>query len=302
MQFDEAEIFCRMMLDIYQKHRGPGSLEEAADHRLLALICEAKGDYKSALEHLVLARNAMATNALNSEVANVDVGIGNIYSSLGRFDEALSSYHEALTVFKSTREDNNPSVASVFIRLADVCSKTGKLKESELFCENALRVYVESEVSVVMSEEIARALVEISSIYEALNKTEAALKLLQKAMKLLGGSPGHFNTVAGIEVQMGVMFNIIGRYDDAQSSFESAILKLRVCGASKSAFFGIVLNQMGLACVRTQRISEATEFFEEALTVLEQEFGPCHLETIGVYSNLAATYDALGRYHSYALI
>ncbi|PKI44965.1 hypothetical protein CRG98_034660 [Punica granatum] len=237
----------------------------------------------------------MATKALDSDIATVDVSIGNIYSLLGRFDQAVLSYRKALTALKSTRGENHPSVASVFIRLADVSSKTRKIRESKFYCENALRVYAESAVSEIMSEEIARGLIEISAIYEALSDTEEALKLLHKAMKLLEGSPGHFNTVAGIEVQMGVIFNMIGRYSDARSSFESAILKLRVCGESKSAFFGIVLNQTGLACLQMHRINEAVEFFEEAAVVLEHECGSCHLETVGVYSNLAATYDALGR-------
>lgn len=63
-----------------------------------------------------------------------------------------------------------------------------------------VKVYAESKVSEVMSKEIARALIKISFIYEALNNTEAAHKLLRKAMKSLSGSAGHFNAIAGIEI------------------------------------------------------------------------------------------------------
>ncbi|XWS76858.1 hypothetical protein CRYUN_Cryun01aG0214000 [Craigia yunnanensis] len=94
---------------------------------------------------------------------------------------------------------------------------------------------------------------------------------------------------------MGVMFYKVGRYGEDRGSFQSAVAKLRASGESKSAFFGIVLNQMGLASVQLYRIDKAIELFEEARTILEQECGSCHLETLGVYSNLAATYDAMGR-------
>jgi hypothetical protein len=47
--------------------------------------------------------------------------------------------------------------------------------------------------------------------------------------------------------------------------------------------------------VQLYRIHEAVELFEEARDILEQECGSCHSDTLGVYSNLAATYDALGR-------
>ncbi|KAK6919954.1 hypothetical protein RJ641_015858 [Dillenia turbinata] len=105
-------------------------------------------------------------------------------------------------------------------------------------------------------------------------------------MKLLEDLPGQQSRIAGIEAQ---------RYGEARSSFESAIGKLRASGEKKSSFFGIVLNQMGLACVQMYRIEEAAELFEEAMAILEQDCGSYHLDTIGVYSNLAVTYDAMGR-------
>lgn len=294
MQFDDAEVLCKKTLEIHQEHSAPASLEEAADRRLMALICEAKGDYESALEHLVLASMAMIANGQENEVAAIDIGIGDIYLSLSRFDEAVFSYQKALTVFKSTKGDNHPSVASVFARLADLYYKTGRLRESKSYCESALRIYAKP-VPGTTAEEIANGMMEISAIYEAVDEPEEALKLLQKAMKLLENTPGQRNTIAGIEAQMGVMLYMVGRYGDAWSSFESAVTKLRASGERKSAFFGVVLNQMGLACVQMYKIDEAAELFEEARGILEQECGPMHPDTLGVYSNLAATYDAMGR-------
>ncbi|OMO64264.1 Tetratricopeptide-like helical [Corchorus capsularis] len=294
MQFDEAEKLCKKTLEIHREQSAPASLEEAADRRLMALVCEAKGDYDSALEHLVLASMSMIANGQENEVAAIDVSIGNIYLSICRFDEAIFAYQKALTVFKSIKGENHPSVASVFIRLADLYYKIGKLRESKSYCENALRIYAKP-VPGTTSEEIASGLTEVSAIYEALDEPEEALKLLQKAIRLLEDTPGNRSTIAGIEAQRGVMFYMVGRYGEARSCFESAVLKLRASGESKSGFFGIVLNQMGLASLQLYRIDEAVELFEEARKILEQECGSCHLETLGVYSNLAATYDAMGR-------
>ncbi|KAK7275386.1 hypothetical protein RIF29_16502 [Crotalaria pallida] len=294
MQFDEAENFCKKTLEIHREHCSPASLIEAADRRLMALICEAKGDYEPALEHLVLASMSMIANGQDNEVAAIDVSIGDIYSSLCRFDEAIFAYQKALTVFKSTKGESHSSVALVYIRLADLYFKTGKLRESTSYCENALRIY-SKPVSGTNVGEIAIGLTEISAIYEALNEPEEALKLLQKAVKLLENSPAQYRTVAGIEAQMGVIFYMIGKYVDARKSFENAIAKLRAGGERTSAFFGVVLNQMGLACVQLYKIGEAATHFEEAREILEQECGTNHLDTLGVYSNLAATYDAMGR-------
>ncbi|KAL0409240.1 UNVERIFIED_CONTAM: protein KINESIN LIGHT CHAIN-RELATED 1 [Sesamum radiatum] len=151
---------------------------------------------------------AMIANGQENEVAAIDVSIGNIYLSLTRFDEAVFSYQKALTVFKSSKGDNHPSVASVFVRLADLYYKTGKLRESRSYCENALRIYAKP-VPGTTAEEIASGMTEISAIYELFNEPEEALKLLQKAMKLLEDKPGQQSTIAGIEARMGVMLYMV---------------------------------------------------------------------------------------------
>ncbi|PIM98901.1 Kinesin light chain [Handroanthus impetiginosus] len=294
MQFDEAQKLCQMALDIHKENGSPASLEEAADRRLMGMICESKGDHETALEHLVLASMAMVANGQESEVASVDCSIGDTYLSLNRYDEAIFAYQKALTSLKTTKGENHPSVASVFVRLADLYNKTGKFRDSRSYCENALRIY-EKPVPGVAPEEIASGLTDISAIYESMDELEQALKLLKKALKIYNDAPGQQNTIAGIEAQMGVLYYMLGNYSESYASFKSATTKLRASGEKKSAFFGIALNQMGLACVQRYAINEAIQLFEEARAVLEQEYGPYHPDTLGVYSNLAGTYDAVGR-------
>ncbi|KAH7528475.1 hypothetical protein FEM48_Zijuj05G0076100 [Ziziphus jujuba var. spinosa] len=294
LQFDEAQKLCQMALDIHKQNGSPASVEEAADRRLMGLICETKGDHEAALEHLVLASMAMVANGQEVEVASVDCSIGDTYLSLSRYDEAVFAYQKALTVFKTSKGENHPSVGSVFIRLADLYNRTGKLRESKSYCENALRIY-EKPVPGIPPEEIASGLTDISAIYESMDELEQAIKLLQKALSIYNDAPGQQSTIAGIEAQMGVMYYMLGNYSESYNSFKSAISKLRASGEKKSAFFGIALNQMGLACVQRYAINEAAELFEEARTILEQECGPYHPDTLGVYSNLAGTYDAVGR-------
>ncbi|KAA8540826.1 hypothetical protein F0562_024789 [Nyssa sinensis] len=269
LQVVEAEKLCQMALDIHKENGSPASLEEAADRRLMGLVCETKGDHEAALEHLVLASMAMVANGQEMEVASVDCSIGDTYLSLARYDEAVFAYQKALTVFKSTKGENHPAVAAVFVRLADLYNKTGKLKESKSYCENALRIY-SKPIPGIPPEEIASGLTDVSAIYESMNELEQALKLLQKALKIYNDAPGQQSTIAGIEAQMGVMYYMLGNYSESYTSFKNAISKLRASGEKKSAFFGIALNQMGLACVQRYAINEAADLFEEARDILEQ--------------------------------
>ncbi|XP_054814624.1 protein KINESIN LIGHT CHAIN-RELATED 2-like [Prosopis cineraria] len=294
LQFDEAEKLCQIAIDIHRGNGSPASPEEAADRRLMGLICDSKGDFESALEHYVLASMAMAANGQEVEVASIDCSIGDAYLSLARYDEAVFAYQKALMVFKSAKGENHPTVASVYVRLADLYNKIGKFKESKSYCENALRIFGKPNPGFP-SEEIASGLIDVAAIYQSMNDVEQGLKLLKKALKMYGNSPGQQCTIAGIEAQMGVMYYMMGNYSDSYNIFKSAIAKFRASGEKKSALFGIALNQMGLACVQRYAINEAADLFEEAKGILEKEYGPYHHDTLGVYSNLAGTYDAMGR-------
>ncbi|KAK8702421.1 hypothetical protein V6N13_020776 [Hibiscus sabdariffa] len=234
MQLGEA-------LEIHKEQSAAASLEDTADyHRLLALVCEGKADYESALEHLVLASMSMIANSQENELATIHVSIGNIYLSLCRFDEAIFAYRKALAVLKFTKDRNPPSVASVFIRLTDLYYKTCKVRESKFYSENALRIY-SKPVSGTTSEEIASGLTEVLGMYEGLNEPEEVLKLLENTMKLLEDTDGNRRTIAGIEALMSNMYYLDGRNGEDQSSFESAVEKLHANGENKSAFFDNIL-------------------------------------------------------------
>uniref|UniRef100_A0A1J3EAS2 Nephrocystin-3 n=1 Tax=Noccaea caerulescens TaxID=107243 RepID=A0A1J3EAS2_NOCCA len=294
LRFDEAQEVCETALSIHRENGLPASISEAADRRLMGLICETKGDHENALEHLVLASMAMAANGQESEVAFVDTSIGDSYLSLSRYDEAICAYQKSLTALKTAKGENHPAVGSVYIRLADLYNRTGKVREAKSYCENALRIY-ESHNLEISPEEIASGLTDISVICESMNEVEQAITLLQKALKIYADSPGQKIMIAGIEAQMGVLYYMMGQYIESYNTFKSAVSKLRATGKKQSTFFGIALNQMGLACIQLDALEEAVELFEEAKCILEQECSPYHPETLGVYSNLAGAYDAIGR-------
>ncbi|XP_076943533.1 protein KINESIN LIGHT CHAIN-RELATED 2-like [Bidens hawaiensis] len=295
MQFDEAKILCTLATEIHGKNGTSNSLEEAADRRLMGLICDSVGNYETAVEHYVLARMAMSANGHESDVAAIDVCIGDAYLSLARYDEAIFTYQKALNVFRFTKGDNHPSVASVYVHLADLYNKIGKFRESETYCEHALCIYVKPNPKGP-NDETANGLIEVSAIYESMNKLDRALDLLKKSLKAYGTGPCQVTTVAGVEAQIGVLCYMMGSYFDSYEYFKSAILKFRAAGEKKSGVFGVTLNQMGLACVQIESFVEAADVFEEARSVLETEYGPHHPNTLGVYSNLAGTYDAMGRW------
>lgn len=294
LQFEEAAEFCEQALVIHGEHRQPGSVEEAMDRRLMALILSGNGDYEKALEHLVLANVALMANSRDADVAAVDSSIGDMYVALGRYDEAVFSYQKALSLFKSTYGEGHTKVAAVYVSLAEQYMKTGKHREAKSQSESALRIYGRQNAGH-SQEDLATGLTEIASVYESMNEREQALMFLQRALDILEGLPGHQSAVAGIEGQMGVLYYVLGRYEEAFMAFKNSVSKLRAAGERRSALLGILLNQMGLACLGLNEIWHSADLFEEAKSIFEEIWGTQHADTLVVSSNLAGVYDALGR-------
>ncbi|CAN1806089.1 Protein KINESIN LIGHT CHAIN-RELATED 2 [Linum perenne] len=149
LQFEDAAKICQLALDIHREKGGPSSMEEAADRRLMGLICDARGDHEAALEHYVLVSMSMAANGQEMEVAAVDCSIGDAYLSLARYDEAICAYQKALASFKSSKDDAieileqvvrmreqklgtaNPEVVDEKRRLAELLKEAGRTRERE---------------------------------------------------------------------------------------------------------------------------------------------------------------------------
>ena len=129
-----------------------------------------------------------------------------------------------------------------------------------------------------------------------MNEMDQALDLLHKALEIYGDRLEHLCMIAGIEAQIGIIYYMLEQYVDSYKALKSSILRFQVLGKDKSSLYGITLNQLGLTCVQLCAMSEASQLFNEAKNILENEYGLHHPDTLNVYSNLAGTYDALGRF------
>ncbi|KAK9734993.1 hypothetical protein RND81_04G176100 [Saponaria officinalis] len=295
-EFDEAEKLCQMALDIHRENGSSFSIEEAADRRLMGLICESNGNHEAALEHYRLASRALCTTGQDSEVALLDCSIGDAYLVLARYDEAVFSYKKALSYFKSSKGKNPLAVALVFVRLAELYAKVGKFGDSKSYSEKALKIYTKQSTLGTNADDIANGLTELATIYESMNELDQALKLLEMSLGMYSSAPGQKSVVAGVEAQIGVMNYMLGNYSQCFEYLKSSVSDFEASGEKKSSLYGITLNQLGLTCVQLNEISEAAEYFEEAKGILEREYGMSHPDTLGVYSNLAGACDALGRW------
>lgn len=294
LEFAEAKELCEHSLIIHTKHCEPGSVEEASDHRLLAIIFSAQGEHSKALESLVYANDIYVNFDHEMDVATGNQSIGDELLALGRDSEAFVCFSKCVSDFKMLRGDHNALVASAYTSLADLFLRTNNPKEAKVHCQHALQIYAKQGVGHIPGD-VAYGLVSIASILEQLNEKETALLLLQRAYNIQDRMPGQQATVAGLEVQIGILQNMLRQFKPAFQSFQSAIAKMKSGTLRNSPLVGLVINQMGITSIELGDIPQAARYFEEAMAVMEGTAGPQHLDTLDVCNNLAGTYVHLGR-------
>ncbi|XP_031486702.1 protein KINESIN LIGHT CHAIN-RELATED 3-like [Nymphaea colorata] len=315
LKLKEAEELCGEALAIQ---------DGVSVRRVIGLVQIAKGEYETALDHLLLAvatlsslsssspsqstssSSSSASSSLSSivECAFLDAIIGEAYLALGRFDEAELAYHKGLAAFVLVYGEDHTSVGSLYVSLADLYLKRGSFNDAKLYCEKALLVYAEQMerhqddgIDGCRQEEIGVGLSRVASLFESMGEVKHAVSLLEKARGMMGSSPDEGSVVvAGVEAQIGLLQLMSRSYEDAYAYLGSAVARHRaMAGGERSLVLAALLNQRGVACVGLGAIWEAAEAFEESMRIFERVSGAHNVDTLDVCLNLAGAYDAMGR-------
>ncbi|KAF2308536.1 hypothetical protein GH714_010410 [Hevea brasiliensis] len=234
------------------------------------------------------------------------------YAMLSQMENSILCYTAGLEIERQVLGETDPRVGETCRYVAEAHVQALQFDEAEKLCQMALDIHREKGGPASLEEAADRRLMGLIS--EAKGEYETALEHYVLASMSMAAN-GQDIDVASIDCSIGDAYLSLARYDEAIFAYQkgltvfksrkgriirqllqlSAILKFRACGEKRSVLFGIALNQMGLACVQCFAINEAADLFEEARSILEKEYGPYHPDTLGVYSNLAGTYDAMGR-------
>lgn len=84
MQFNEAISYASKALEIHVKHLGRGTMEEAADCRLLSSLYSATEDYAKALEYQMRVRDIVKKSKHLQDDGFVDLATSDLQINLGR--------------------------------------------------------------------------------------------------------------------------------------------------------------------------------------------------------------------------
>jgi len=222
---------------------------------------EAITYYQRALE---LARN-------EAELSTIYEGLGDVYSLLGRYDDAVGSYHSALDV--GGQQLDRRRAAEINRKIGRVCERSGEYELALRYLE-AGRRSLEAEGP---SLEMARLDNSLAFVYIRQGRYDRAVELCQRSLEMIeksrGGEGDKQRERARIYNSLGSISLHQGDYAQAIDYFRQS-LALRVKGGD---VLGVttLYNNLGVAHYYLGDYDQALDCYRKSFEV-KKEIGDIH--------------------------
>ena len=215
--------------------------------------------------------------------------IGKAYSHMGKVDEALRHFQQALTIFREAHEPQG--VASMLTNIGGQYLLTSKIDDALEHYNQALKIFCEE--GNLYGEGTTQCC--IGSLYYHLGKMDKAMLHYQQALPILhkeGDTIGESATLHGI----GSVYLGMGNVDEALTHFQEA-LRIRHEMRNLKAELA-TLHEIGSVYLGMGNVDEAMVYFQQSLPIrrkIYDRFGEGKtLNNIGgVYSQMEKVDEAL---------
>lgn len=241
-----------------------------------------QNDPQRALTILEQARPLFPHTGTNTEEALFLNSLGNVYTALGRFPEALDAYTQTREIFIAT--GNRRRVASTCVNMAGAYSDIGEFQK-------AIDNYLQAMPILRETNEkrgVAYALTALGRLYFFLGETDLALDYDEQALAAwheLGDPPD----IAPVFNNLGKVYTEKGNEFKALECFDESLKRLRTDGNRYGEAY--VLTNIGLMYAKTGALSKALDYYKQALP-LHQNVQDRRGEAI-TQSNIGSVYLAI---------
>ena len=269
----------------------------------LALVCQKSSYFVFAKIVANLAYDLLenlddtSTGALTRkwEVLNVS---GEVYNSLGEYNQAKELHKKALMISKKTSSfgEDHSNVATSYHNLASVYDGLGEYNQAKELHEKALMI--SKKIFGEDNAHVATSYNHLALVYNSLGEYNQAKELLEKALTIRKKIFGEDNVyVATIYNNLASVYNSLGEYNQAKELHEKALTIRKKIFGEDHADVATSYNNLASVYNSLGEYNQAKELYEKALMISKKIFCEDHADVATSYNNLASMYNDLGEYN-----
>ena len=154
----------------------------------IALAYSRSNDHQAALgfynDALKMRQKVFEDDPNQLEIGETHVLIGDVYSNLGEYQLALSSYTQGLNIYRALSEGPTDAMSSLLSRLGDVHSALGSLQSALQFYSESLSM--RKMISATSDDRLViKLLFKLGVVYLSLDEANLAIENLEKSLEMM---------------------------------------------------------------------------------------------------------------------
>jgi CHAT domain-containing protein/tetratricopeptide (TPR) repeat protein len=297
-EFDSAVVIMRNVLQDMENQLGlRDTLVTHAINQLGAYLC-ASAHYNEAESLFTLARqiNTEIQGPECNDVARNTVNLAILYKELGRYEEAIKSFHEALAIFRKNVDPHDAIIGTCLHNLCYTLWESGYLAEAGLACESSYTIW--SKAYGTENPNIARNLSMRANIYYDQKRYHEAESLYTESLRIREKTLGPSHPeVATVLNGLSTVYWSTGQYDKSIEYLTRALdIWTESLGASHPRN-AIALMNLADSYRHLGRKDESLAMLNKALNIVKAAYGENHPNIASIYSQMADLYFEEGDYN-----
>jgi tetratricopeptide (TPR) repeat protein len=212
--------------------------------------------------------------------------LGVVYKYRGKFSAAVNAYSHAQRLLKRYAAPGDLAFAAIFHNLGGVAFSRRRYSEAERLTRRALRI--RTRHCGASHPDVAADLAALGAIFCRQKKYRSALSALTKARGIFAAnrrSRGRRYDIAIADNNIGAAFHSLGRYEEAEQYFRSALSAKRKLLGANHPDVGISLSNLGDIYRRLGRAKESRSTHVAAIAILKKTLGAKHAHTLAAVAN-----------------
>jgi len=219
---------------------------------------------------------------------------GDLYSDLGRLNEAKEMYQRALQGYEKAWGPDHTSTLNTVNNLGTLYAGLGRLNEAEKMYQRALqgkeRAWGLDHTSTLDTVN------NLGALYADLGRLDEAGKTYQRALQGKEKAWGLDYTLTLNTVNnLGSLYAKLGRLNEAEKIYQRALQGYEKAWGPDYILTLDTVNNLGTLYADLGKLNKAEKIYQRALQGYEKAWGPDHTSTLNTVNNLGNVYADLGR-------
>lgn len=238
----------------------------------------------------------------NSELAKININIGQMYSRKNLYTEAMSYYSVGLEIFLQNEKENIENIANVKNLIGILYNEMGFYDKALANFFEVLRIY--NSIYTADNIQIANTYNNIGGIYWSKNEKQLAAEYFQKALEIkINKYPTKYISIINSYYNIGAVYNENNQFDIAILNFQKALDILKAEFPHQNEINALSILEIGKSYFGLKNYELALKYCFESLEICKTLYGENNIELCNTYSFIAEIYYKLNDYdnHKYYL-